>query len=455
MSVKIGVRLVWFVVLLAAGVEAQAPPAGRQMASSDWPSFRGVRGSGVSATARPPLSWDVTTSRNVAWRVPIAGLAHSSPIVSGDRVYLTTAIGSGARAESVALGDSDAAGIDPVNEVVRHRWQLLALDRHTGKVVWTRTVHEGLPRVKRHVKGSQASATPATDGRVIVAMFGSEGLIAFDTAGKELWRNDLGTLAVGLADDPSYEWGPASSPIIHGSSVIVQNDRYRDSFLAAYDLQTGAELWRSRREERPSWTTPLVHTSGGTDTIVVVSPLFVRGHHPGTGRELWRLADPDGQVKVSTPVAAGELAIVTGGWPPAARPIVAIRARDGSVVWQHERGSPYTTTPIVYEDLLYVVTDSGILSAYRVSDGARVYQTRLSDRAGSFSASPVAADGRLYFASEDGQVIVVRAGPRFEVLATSEMNEVCMATPALAGDTLLVRTKGHLYALRSSNRPVS
>jgi outer membrane protein assembly factor BamB len=312
-----------------------------------------------------------------------------------------------------------------------------------------------VPRVKRHVKGSHASATPATNGRVIVAMLGSEGLIAFDTSGKELWRKDLGPLAVGLADDPAYEWGPASSPIIHGNVVIVQNDRYKDSFLAAYDLQTGAELWRSRREERPSWATPLVHSSGGADTIVVVSPLFVRGHDPATGRELWRLEDRDGQVKVSTPIAAGDLAVVTGGWPPAAKPITAVRARDGSVVWQHERGSPYTTTPLVYDDLLYVLTDNGILSAYQVSDGTRVYQTRLSSRAGSFSASPVAADGRLYFASEDGQVIIVRAGRRFEVLATNEMNEVCMATPALAGDVLFLRTKGHLYALRSSNRPAS
>jgi outer membrane protein assembly factor BamB len=451
----VGIRLLLLVGVLGAQLDAQAPRAEGQIASSEWPSFRGVRSSGVSATAHPPINWEVTSSTNVAWRTPIAGLSHSSPIVSGDRVYVTTAIGSGARAEALTLGDSDSAGIDPVNDSAPHRWQLIALDRNSGKVVWTRTVHQGVPRVKRHVKGSHASATPATNGRVIVAMFGSEGLIAFDISGKELWRKDLGPLAVGLADDPAYEWGPASSPIIHGNAVIVQNDRYRDSFLAAYDVQTGAELWRSRREERPSWATPLVHGSAGKDTIVVVSPLFVRGHDPATGRELWRLEDRDGQVKVSTPIAAGDLAIVTGGWPPAAKPITAVRPRDGSVVWQHERGSPYTTTPIVYDDLLYVLTDNGILSAYQVSDGTRIYQTRLSSRAGSFSASPVAADGRLYFTSEDGQVIVVRAGRRFEVVATNEMNEVCMATPALSGDLMFIRTKGHLYALRSSNRPAS
>jgi outer membrane protein assembly factor BamB len=187
--------------------------------------------------------------------------------------------------------------------------------------------------------------------------------------------------------------------------------------------------------------------------VVVVSPLFIRGHDLRTGRELWRVADPDGQVKVSTPIAAGDLAIATGGWPSAARPIVAVRARDGTVVWRHERGSPYTTTPLVYDGLLYVLTDNGILSAYEVATGTRVYQTRVSPAVGGFSSSPVAAAGRIYLASEDGLVMVIRAGRKFEVLASNDMNEVCMATPALSGDLLLVRTKTHLYALR--NQPSS
>ena len=434
-------------VLLASVVStsalAQQPPEG-------WPSFRGVNASGVATTATPPLTWNLTSSSNVAWRTPIPGLGHSSPIVWGDRIFLTTAVSSAASAQKVATGD---AGIDPVNDVVPHEWRVIAIDRTSGAMVWSRSVHEGRPRVKRHPKSTHASATPATDGRVVVAMLGSEGLFAFDLNGKQLWRRDFGPLAVGLADEPDYEWGPASSPVIHGDVVIVQNDRYKDSFLIALDLLTGKELWRSPREERPAWSTPLVHVHEGRATIVVVSPLFVRGHDFKTGRELWRLADPDGQVKVSTPVAAGDLAIATGGWPSAGKPIVAIRARDGGVAWRHERGSPYTTTPLVYAGLLYIVTDNGILSAYEVATGTRVYQTRISERAGAFSASPVAAAGRIYFTSEDGHVIVVRAGRKFEVLATNEMNEVCMATPALSGNLLLMRTRAHLYALR--NQPAS
>ena len=438
-----GVLVITMLLLVSASAPAQ-------QGTDPWPGFRGSHLSGVASRATPPLTWNVAASTNVAWRTPVPGLGHSSPIVWGDRIFLTTAVSSDTAAQTLVLGE---AGIDPANDVVPHQWQVIALDRSSGKVVWTRTVHQGRPRVKRHAKASHASATPVTDGRVLVAMLGSEGLFAFDMNGKELWRRDFGPLAVGLADEPEYEWGPASSPVIHGDTVVVQNDRYNDSFLMALDLHSGKELWRSAREERPAWSTPLIHVHQGHTTVVVVSPLFIRGHDFGTGRELWRISDPEGQVKVSSPIAAGDLAIATGGWPSAAKPILAVRARDGSVVWRQQRGSPYTTTPLVYEGVLYIITDAGILSAYDVTTGVRAYQTRVSPRAGSFSSSPVAAAGRVYFASEDGHVVVVRAGRKFEVLATNDMNEVCMATPALSGDLLLVRTKSHLYALR--NQPKS
>jgi outer membrane protein assembly factor BamB len=432
----------WSIVILIGSVCG----AGAQ----EWPSFRGPQTSGVSADASPPVQWNIAAGRNVAWRTPVAGLAHSSPIVAGNRIFLTTAIATGAAAQAVKLGDSDVAGIDPADDLVPHAWQVIALDRATGAAVWTRTVHRGVPRVKRHVKSSHASATPATNGRVVVALLGSEGLFAFDLDGRELWRKDLGVLSVGLADEPEYEWGPASSPVIHGNVVIVQNDRYKDSHLVAFDLASGKELWRSSREELPAWSTPLVHEAGGAATVVANSPRFFRAHDLRTGRERWRVADPEGQVKVSSPVAAGDVAILTGGWPSAARPIQAIRISDGSVVWRHDRGSPYTTTPLVYDGLVYIVTDNGILSAYRVSDGTRVYQQRIAADAGGFSASPVAAAGRIYFTSEDGRIYVVRAGPRYELLASNDMGEVCMATPVPVGDTLLVRTRSHLYALRAT-----
>ena len=314
----------------------------------------------------------------------------------------------------MALGDSDRAGIDPANDQVPHRWQLFALDRATGKTVWSRTVHQGVPRAKRHVKSSHASATPATNGKIVVAMFDSEGLFAFDANGTELWRKDLGKLALGLADDPTYEWGPASSPVIHGNTVLVQNDRYQDSLpdrIRSVErpraVAIGARRAARRGRRRSCTSTP------ARSTVVTISPRFVRGpRFRDRARAVADLPDPDGQVKVSTPVAAGRPRDRDGRLSGGGRVRSSPFARaDGSIAWRHERGSPYTSTPLVYDGLLYIVTDNGILSAYQIADGTRVYQQRLPPVAGSFSASPVAADGRIYLASEDGQVFVVRAGP--------------------------------------------
>ncbi|MGQ0733223.1 MAG: outer membrane protein assembly factor BamB family protein [Acidobacteriota bacterium] len=435
--------------LLLLGALLVVATAGAQ----EWPSFRGPNTAGVARDAHPPIRWDVASSSNVVWRTPVPGLGHSSPVVWGDRIYLTTAVAASQAAGAVVLGDADVAGIDPANDLVSHQWQVLAIHRDTGRILWTRTARQGVPRSKRHVKSSHASATPATNGQIVVAMLGSEGLFAFDLEGRVLWRQDLGALAVGLADDPSYEWGPASSPVIHQDLVIVQNDRYRDSYLIAFDVNSGKERWRSPREDLPGWTTPLVHEGVGRATVVAASARGVRAHDAATGRLVWQVADSEGEVRVSSPVSAGELAIVTGGYPPGGRPVSAFRIADGSVAWHQERGSAYTTTPLVFRGLTYVLTDNGILSAYDVKDGRRVYQQRVSRDAGGFSASPVAADDRLYLTSEDGTVFVVRAGPSFELLAANQMEEVCMATPALAGNLLIVRTRSHLYALGARPAP--
>ena len=420
------------------------------VAAQDWPSFRGRDAGGVGATAAPPVTWDLAAGRGVAWRTSIPGLGHSSPVVWNDRVFVTSAV------ILAAAGDAGAAADAAVNlreggsvpAVSRHAWRLYCLDRATGRVRWERTAHEGVPRVKRHAKASQASASPATDGRHVVAMMGSEGLYAFDIDGKPLWQKDLGRLNQGYVDDPTAEWSPGSSPIIHDGLVIVQNDRHADSYVAAFDVATGAEKWRVARDEMPSWATPIV-TGGARPTIVTNSPRFIRGHDATTGRELWRV--PEGsQVKVPTPVVFQDLVIVTGGWPSGGRPIIAIRMATGQVAWKLERGSSYTPTPLVYDGVLYVCVDNGVLGAYDAATGKRIYQQRIAPDSGGFSASPVAAAGRVYFASEDGVVFVVRAGRKFELLARNDMGEMCLATPAISGDLLLVRTRTHLIALRAA-----
>jgi outer membrane protein assembly factor BamB len=423
--------------------------------SAHWPAFRGASRTGVAREASPPAEWDLSTSRNVAWRVSIPGMGHSSPIIWNDRAFVTTAVPERGR-PSVKTGDVKQAGIDSADDVVAHTWRLVAIETATGKIVWDREVLKRVPRVKRHVKASHASATPVTNGRAIVALFGSEGLFCFDMDGKPKWSVDLGVMDVGLVDDPTYQWGPASSPIIYENLVIVQNDRHKDSLLAAYEIDTGKRVWEVQREELPSWATPLVIAGPSGPELVTNSPRYIRGYDPRTGKELWRMSDNATQVKVPSPVAAGNLVIVTGGYPSSGRPLYAIRAgRRGefapssdALAWRTERGSPYTGTPLVHDGILYVSGDNGILSAYDVNTGSRIYQERVA--AGGFSASPVVADGRIYLASEDGDVYVIRAGRQYERLATNRMGEICMATPAISRGLLLVRTATQLVAVRAA-----
>ena len=402
------------------------------------------------------MNWDVKTRRNVAWTVAIPGMGHSSPIVWGDRVYVTTAVASSGT-PTVVTGDSSKSGIDAAADMVSHTWRLIAIDKASGKIVWDRAVHTGVPRVKRHVKASHASSTPATDGRAIVALLGSEGLFCFDMNGAVKWRQDLGVMDVGLVDDPTYQWGPASSPILDGNLVIVQNDRHTDAFIAAFDLATGKQVWRVARNEYPTWSTPLIVDAGGRRELITNGGKYIRAYDPATGKELWRMPDSATQVKVPTPVVAGNAVILTGGYPPGGRPIYAIRPggsgelTPSALAWSTPNGAPYTGTPLVHEGIVYACTDNGILSAYDAKSGERIYRSRVSEAAAGFSASPVAASGRLYLTSEEGDIFVVKAGRTFELLATNRMGEIAMATPALSGNMLVIRTQGHLFAVGAGN----
>ena len=421
------------------------------LSAHQWPQFRGAATAGVAETP-VPTTWNLASNSHVVWKTGIAGLGHSSPIVWGNRVYVTTAVSA---APDPQL-DVRHAGISMAADDARQTWKVVALDRATGNVAWEQVAFEGVPRVKRHIKASHASATPATDGRHVVALFGSEGLYCYDVAGRLLWKQDLGVMNTGLVGDEGVQWGPASSPIIHGPLVILQNDRQRESFLAAYELQSGEQVWKVERDEFPSWATPLVMTANGRSELVVNASKFIRGYDPMTGRELWRLPDADTQVKVSSPVAGPGMAIVTGGYPRGSRPIYAIRphqqgaidpAQAAGFAWRADRGSPYVPTPLVYGAEMYVLADNGVLAAYDVTTGARLYQQRLDETPLGFSASPIGAGGYVYLASEDGDVFVVKAGRTFELVARNDMNESLMATPAVAGGMLIIRGRSHVFAI--------
>jgi outer membrane protein assembly factor BamB len=424
-----------------------------ELEAQNWPQFRGPDGSGVADRQNLPLEWSVAEESNLLWRVPMEGLAHSSPIVWGDRVYLTTAVADTTGEPTLVLGDSDVAGIDPAPDMVAHRWELLALDKRTGAVLWQKTAHRGVPRLKRHVKGSHASASPATDGRNIVALLGTEGLYCFDMEGELRWRTDVGLLDVGYWGEPEYQWGAASSPLIFENLVIVQNDRQKDSFIAAYDLESGKEVWRAARDEKPAWSTPAIYRGEGGVELVTNGANWIRGNNPRTGEDLWKLSHGDLQVITPSPLVAGDRIVVTGGNPTGAQTTFAIRpgARGDAqdhVVWTAERSSPYTPTPVAYDGILYVIVDNGILSAYDLASGERLYRTRLEVGAG-FSASPIVSDGKIYLPSEDGAVFVVRTGREFQSLARNEMGEPLMASPAVSEGTMFVRGTRHLFAIRA------
>ena len=427
------------------------------LAAQDWPSFRGPAALGVADDQDLPADWDVKSLRNVRWKADLPGYGHSSPIVFGDRVYVTTAVS--AKVPRPTLGDK--GGIDMARDDREVSWRLLCLDARDGKVVWDREAFAGAPRARRHVKSSQANATPATDGKTVVAVFGSQGVAAFDRDGKRLWTADLGVLNPGLFGDATSEWGHASSPAIFEGLAIVQVDRHKDSFLAAFDLLTGRPVWKVARDERPVWASPTLASLDGRTELLVVGGYHVCAYDPKTGDELWRFHD-EAEVKTPTPFASDGLAVFSGGYR--GRPLFAIRgdARgDVSVpegapngrflAWRTEPGGPYTVTPVAYRNLLYAVRDEGVLGVYDLQTGGLVYRERTGT---THSASPVASDGKVYLIGEDGQAIVLRAGRAFEVLARIEMDETVFATPAISRGTMYVRTAGHLYAIARSAAPV-
>ena len=419
-----------------------------------WPSFRGANAAGVADGQGVVADWDAATGANIRWKTPIPGLATSSPIVWGDRVIVITA----ASDEDTSFRTGLYGDTKPVDSLPTHNYRVYALDRATGTIAWQRDAFVGTPVTKRHTKSSQANSTPVTNGRQIVAVFGSIGLmVCYDMTGTLLWKKAIGVLDSGWFLDPSYQWGHSSSPIIYRSSVIVQADQTRGSYLAAFDLETGREQWRAARaDEVSTWATPTI-VSGPKGDELVTNGTKVRGYDPDTGALLWTLA-PNSEIVIGTPVVHRDLAIVTAGYPPV-RPVYAVRAgargdislpagrsTSDAIAWSHDRDGTYISSPIVYRDQLYTLNNKGILTAYDADTGAQIYRARVGG-GGAFSASPIASDGRLFMASEDGDVFVVQAGPEYVELAKHPMNEVIMASPAISDGLLIIRTLGHVWAI--------
>ncbi len=452
--------LVLSLTFLAAALSGAAPAA-EAAGDGNWPSFRGREARGIAEGHPTPVSWDVESGRQVRWRTPLPGLGHSSPAIWGNRLFVTTAI-SGKPEDELKVGLYGDIG--PVKDDGSHRYLVYCLDKRNGKLLWERTAHEGVPRTKRHPKSSHANPTIATDGKHVVAFFGSEGLYAYDMKGKLLWKQDLGVLESSFYMVPPAQWGFASSPVIHDGRVIVQADVLKGSFLAAFDVKTGKELWRTARDEFPTWGTPTVHEGPTRTQIVVNGYKHIGGYDLKTGKELWRMKG-GGDIPVPTPVVWEDLVFITNAHGAKA-PIYAVRldakgdvsldkdaSSNAGVAWSTERDGAYMQTPLVYDGLLYVCRDNGVLGCYRARTGEELYRERVGAGKSGFSASAVAADGKLYFTSEVGDVVVVQAGPEFKKLATNSLGEIAMASPAISEGVLYFRTRGHVVAIGASGGP--
>lgn len=421
-----------------------------------WNGFRGVNNAGVVDGQFPPTGWDVPAGKNLAWKTAIPGLGLACPIVWGNRVFVTTAINQESPKPSLRIGQY--GDVDSVKETAPHTWKTYCLDATTGSILWEQTAYVGVPKVKRHMKSSHANATPATDGKVVIVNFGSEGLYCYSMDGTQLWRKDLGKLGSAWFFNPDYEWGFGSSPIIFGDHVIVQCDIGKNSFIAAYSLINGEQLWMTPRDEIPSWCSPtVVIPEKGSPEIVTVASKYARGYNPYTGAELWKIGKFS-EIAVPTPFYAAGLIYLTTGYRPI-QPIFAIKPgsrgdlslpkdKDSSdqVVWSKARGGPYLPTPLVYGDHLYVCANNGVLSCYEAKTGKVVYQQRLGGGSG-YTASLVAADGRIYCTDEEGVVRVVKAGPKFELLALNKLGEECLSHPAISNGHIYFRTRDHVMAL--------
>ncbi|MFQ5492488.1 MAG: PQQ-binding-like beta-propeller repeat protein [Phycisphaerae bacterium] len=421
---------------------------------SNWPSFRGAQAAGGADGQSLPTQWNVDSGQNIAFKTAIPGLGHSSPVVWGSKLFVATAVSSQGD-PYLKVGLYGASPDHP--EDWSHEFRLYCLEAKTGDVIWHKTAYKGKPQVKRHVKATHANCTPATDGKYVVVSFGSEGLYCYDFEGELIWKKDLGYLDAGPYNAVDLQWGYASSPVIWRDRVIVQCDTRSQKFLAAYGLKTGKQLWRTQRNDVPTFSTPSVFEIGGQGQVVVNGYHHMGGYDAATGREIWRL-DGGGDVPVPTPVHSEELIYLTnahGGRSP----IYAIRASaagditpaEGVESTEHiawiRRAGCYMQTPLVYRGLIYACRDNGVLSCLDAATGKKQYRKRLTTSGQGFTASPVAADGKIYFPSEQGDIHVVKAGPEYELLAVNAMKEITMASPAIANGLLYIRGQHHLFGI--------
>ncbi|MHC5063343.1 MAG: outer membrane protein assembly factor BamB family protein [Planctomycetota bacterium] len=433
-----------------------------QTSQANWPQFRGHRASGISAGPETATSWNMESGENIAWQTEIPGMGHSSPVIWGDLIFVTTAVATKGETELSSLFGSPGYGAgESVTDEGEQAFMLICLEKKTGEIIWQQTAKQAIPEAKRHPKASHANPTPACDSMRVLVSFGSEGLFCYSHEGELLWERDFGFInsgAPGYPDKDGFQWGFASSPVLDADRVYVQIDHEGESFVAALDIENGEEIWRMAREEDSTWSTPTVYESleEGQSQLILNGYKHIGGYDLETGEERWKTSG-GGDVPVPTPVVAHDMIYLTSAHGRS-RPIRAVSIDavgelglepedEDYLAWIQPRRGIYMQTPLVWEDILYCCSDGGILSAYDALTGENIYRQRIGGGETGFSGSAVASAGKLYFSGESGAIFVVEAGPEFKLIATNDMGENCMATPAISEGYLFIRTRNQLVAI--------
>jgi outer membrane protein assembly factor BamB len=421
--------------------------------ANNWPQFRGPRSLGITDAPHFPDTW--STNQNIAWNIHVPGRGWSSPIVWGNRVFLTTVIPDG-EIEQPKKGLYFGGERKNIPKVTHH-WMVVCYDLATGQELWRKEAHAGVPPNQLHVKNTYASETPVTDGERVYAYFGNIGLFCYDLKGKALWSTNWPPVKT------RYGWGSAASPVLDGDRLFIVNDNEENSFVEALDVKTGQRLWRMDRDEKSNWATPYIWRNVLRTELIVPGTKRVRSYDRN-GKLLWELGGMS-SIVIPTPFSQFNLLYVCSGYVgDKVRPVFAIKpgatgditlktgeTSNQFVAWSQPVAAPYNPSPLIYGDYFYVLFDFGFLSCHDARTGKEIYGKQRVRAEGntSFTASPWAANGKIFALSEDGDTFVFQAGPEYKLLHKNSLDEMCMATPALAGDRLLIRTMTKLYCIQN------
>lgn len=422
------------------------------IASDRWPQFRGPESLGVVEDPSLPDTWSET--QNVAWKTTIPGMGWSSPIVWGNKIFVTSVINA---KETEPVKKGLYFGGERKAPADEHRWMVYAVDFKSGKILWEREVHKAVPTFSRHLKNSYASETPVTDGERVYAYFGNVGLFCFDLKGKLLWSKKW------PAVNTRFGWGTAASPVVHQDRIYVVNDNDTKSFLVALNKKTGEQVWEVERAEASNWATPYIWNNGQRTEIITPGTKRVRSYDLN-GKLLWEFTGMS-SIAIPTPFSKFGLLYISSGYvQDQLRPVYAIRPgasgdislkqgemSNSYIAWHQPQAGPYNPSPIIYGDLYYTLLDRGFFTCHDAKTGKEIYgKQRIDPATVAFTSSPWAYNGKLFCLSEDGDTYVIGAGREFKVIGKNSLNELCLATPAIVRGSLVIRTASKLYRITKS-----